>query len=193
MSARFKPSFSNKEKLFGLPESTPVLLYVGRVSKEKGVLELSIIYKLIRRKYAGVKMVVVGNGPDLQQLKNENPDAIFIDWVDRNELPGIYSSADLLLLPSQFDTFCNVALESLSCGLPVVAYNTKGPKDMIRNGEDGFLVNTPVEMCESIFRFLESKEKEKEKMKRSAIERAASYHPDAIIAGLMKSVGLNFM
>jgi glycosyltransferase involved in cell wall biosynthesis len=111
-----------------------------------------------------------------------------MNWIDQEQLPEMYSSADLLILPSRFDTFCNVVLESLSCGLPVIAYNTKGPKDIIRNGIDGFLVNNKQEMSENILSFLNSDSKET--FKSSAMERAKSYQAETIINDLMQSVGL---
>ncbi|MDR0231183.1 MAG: glycosyltransferase [Dysgonamonadaceae bacterium] len=186
VNSHFKPAISNKEKLFGIPEETFVLLYLGRVSKEKGVLELSAVYQQVKQKHKNVKLVIVGRGPEMQQLKDENPDAVFIDWIEHNQLPEIYSSADLLILPSRFDTFSNVVLESLSCGLPVIAYNTKGPKDIIRDKEDGFLVNNQQEIPEKVIEFINSNQKEK--FKQSAIERAATYNPETIMADLMKSV-----
>jgi len=189
VNTNFKPVSPDKNKIFGISEKSPVLLYAGRISKEKGVMELTSIYGKTKQKYPNMKLVVVGKGPALKQLREENTDAIFIDWVDRDELPIIYSSADLLVLPSHFDTFSNVVLESLSCGLPVIAYNLKGPKDIIRNGEDGFLVNNLHEMHECIINFFGNKERDCFKI--SAVERAAAYHPDNIIAGLMKSVGLS--
>jgi glycosyltransferase involved in cell wall biosynthesis len=188
VSSVFKPAIADKKNLFGITDNSYVLLYAGRVSKEKGVLDISIIYKQSKQKYHNIKLVVVGKGPALQQMKDENPDAIFIDWVEREKLPAIYSSADLLLLPSRFDTFSNVVLESLSCGLPVIAYNTKGPKDIIRDGKDGFLVNTLNEMQERVEEFFMNKDKDL--FKKSAIERASTYTPETIIEGLMKSIKL---
>ena len=188
VNANFQPTLPNKNKLFGISPQTNLLLYVGRVSKEKGVLELTNIYETVKQKHINTKLVIVGKGPALKQLMSENPDAVFMDWVEREKLPEIYSSADMLVLPSRFDTFCNVVLEALSCGLPVIAYNTKGPKDIIRNGKEGFLVNNQQEMQEKIISFLENKDKEK--YKSSAIKRAADYNSDNIIDSLMKIVGL---
>ena len=189
VNEHFKAVDSDKKKMFGIPENHPVLLYVGRVSKEKGVLELPHIYKQVKQKHGKVKLVIVGKGPALQQLKDENPDVVFIDWVSHDQLPQIYSFADMLILPSRFDTFSNAVLESLSCGLPVIAYNTKGPKDIIRDGKDGFLVENQQEMCGQIVDFLDNKEKES--FKSSAIQRAAAYNPDTIMDELMKIIGIN--
>jgi glycosyltransferase involved in cell wall biosynthesis len=185
----FQPVAADKKSLFGIENNRPVLLYVGRVSKEKGVLEVSQIYRQAKHKFPDLLLVVVGKGPALPQMKDENPDAVFMDWIAREKLPAIYSSADLLLLPSRFDTFSNVVLEALSCGLPVIAYNTKGPKDIIRDSQDGFLVNTLTEMLARVEDFFENKNKKS--FRKSAVERAGAYIPETIISGVLKAVGLN--
>jgi glycosyltransferase involved in cell wall biosynthesis len=184
----FKPQTPNKKEAFGLPEDTPVLLYAGRVSNEKGVMELPEIYARAAKTLPNLRVVVVGKGPAQQQLKKEIPNAIFEGWVQQDKLSLMYSSADLLVLPSRFDTFAMVVLEALSCGLPVIAYNTKGPKDIIRHNQCGFLVENPTEMQEQIVQFLQSENKAA--FKAEAAKRATAYRPDAIIAELMRDVGM---
>jgi len=188
VNPRFKAQPSNKEQAFGLPENMPVLLYVGRVSHEKGVLELPAIYQRAKQAVPDLRLAIVGKGPAQPQLKKEMPDAIFVDWVQQDKLPLLYASADMLVLPSRFDTFSMVVLEALSCGLPVIAYNTKGPKDIIKHRQCGFLVETPLEMQEHIVAFLQGKNKTA--FKRTAVKRAAAYNPDMIIAELMRHMGL---
>jgi glycosyltransferase involved in cell wall biosynthesis len=184
----FTPKSPDKESLFGITNDAPVLLYVGRISSEKGILELPAIYTKVQQSVPQVKMVVVGRGPAQKQLKKEMPDAISIDWIEQDKLPDIYSSADMLVLPSRFDTFCNVVLEALSFGLPVIAYKTKGPKDIIRNNKDGFLVDTLPEMQEQIAQFLQ--DDQRGIFKTSAVERAKNYNPDGIIKEMMGAVGM---
>jgi len=184
----FKPQTPNKKEAFGLSEDTPILLYAGRVSNEKGVLELPAIYARAVQTLPNLRVVVVGKGPAQEQLKKELPNAIFADWVQQDKLSLMYSSADLLVLPSRFDTFAMVVLEALSCGLPVIAYNTKGPKDIIRHNQCGFLVETQAEMQEQIAEYLQSENKAS--FKSEAIKRSAAYKPDAIIAELMRDVGM---
>ena len=188
VNSRFAPQSANKQEAFNLPEDTPVLLYVGRVSNEKGVLELPAIYAYAKRTIPNVKLVVAGKGPAKDDLQKQMPDAIFVDWVSQEKLPLMYASADMLILPSRFDTFAMVVLESLSCGTPVIAYNTKGPKDIIENGECGFLVETTAEMQGKIVEYLQSEDKAK--FRDAAIERSKAYRADGIIADLMKSVGI---
>ena len=183
----FKAQPPNKEQAFNLPENTPVLLYVGRVSNEKGVLELPAIYQRAKQAVPNLRFAVVGNGPLQPQLKKEMPDAIFMDWIQQGKLSLIYASVDMLVLPSRFDTFAMVVLEALSCGLPAIAYNTKGPKDIIEHKRCGFLVETPLEMQEQIVDFLQNDNRAA--FKKAAVERAAAYKPDTIITGLMRNMG----
>lgn len=185
----FVPQNANKKILFSLENDVPVLLYVGRISREKGVLELPSIYKKAKEVRKNIRIVIVGKGPDLEQLKVEIPDGIFIDWIEQAKLPAIYSSADVLLLPSKFDTFCNVVLEALSCGLPVIAYNKKGPKDIVLNNQCGYLVNTASEMTEKIEEFLSSDSVEL--FKKAAIERSKKYDANLIINNLLESIGMD--
>ena len=186
------PCFSRREedktKLFGITNDTPLLLYVGRISKEKGVLELPAIYKQVKDVHKGVRLAIVGQGPALAELRERIPDGIFIDWVEQSELSFIYSSSDVLLLPSKFDTFCNVALEALSCGLPVIAYNKKGPKDIILHNKCGYLVDTPIEIGEKAIDFLSLASKEA--FKEAAMEQAREYDAQSIISKLFDSVGI---
>lgn len=185
----FSPQKRDKTGTFGITEDVPVVLYVGRVSLEKGVDELPEIYRKIQTQLKKVRLVIVGKGPALQQLLNEIPDAIHIEWVNQEKLAQIYSAADLLLLPSRFDTFCNVVLEALSCGLPVIAYNNKGPKDIIENNRCGFLVESKQEMAEKAIAYLQSNTQEQ--LKRAALQRTRNYDAENIISDLLNSVGMN--
>jgi len=188
INERFKPHKPDKGVAFKLDDNCRVILYVGRVSKEKGVLELTDLYSEAKKKFSNVKLVVVGKGPAMEQLQRENPDAIFYNWIEQDKLPIIYASADILVLPSRFDTFAMVVLEALSCGLPVVAYNTKGPKDIIKDKQCGFLVETGQEMQQVTLEFLSSGDTTE--FRNSAIERAKDYNADSIISELLRVVGI---
>jgi len=188
VNERFKPHKPDKWEAFKLDENCHVILYVGRVSKEKGVLELTDLYSEAKKKFDNVKLVVVGKGPAMEQLQRENPDAIFFNWIAQDKLPILYASADILVLPSRFDTFAMVVLEALSCGLPVVAYNTKGPKDIIKHKQCGFLVETQQEMQQAALEFLSNGNATE--FRNSAIERAKAYNADGIIGELLRVVGI---
>ncbi|SHM17445.1 glycosyltransferase family 4 protein [Roseibium suaedae] len=106
----------------------PIFMNVGRVAVEKNIeafLELDL---------PGTK-VVVGDGPQLESLKRSYPDVVFTGSKVGEELARYYASADVFVFPSLTDTFGNVLLEALACGVPVAAYPVMGPLDVI--GETG--------------------------------------------------------
>jgi glycosyltransferase involved in cell wall biosynthesis len=189
VSPVFKPVIISKKEALKISGDRPVMLYAGRVSREKGVLELPRIYKAVKKIHCDVALLVVGNGPDCRQLKNELPEGYYFDWISHERLPEIYSAADILVFPSRFDTFSCVALESLSCGLPVIAYKTKGPKDIIIDGECGYLVNSEEQMCEKIIAYFGNR-KQHNDFRKAAVERAKSYSVDTIVERFMADIGL---
>ncbi len=182
-------SQANKKELFGVSEEVPVLVFVGRISKEKGIEDLCEIYNQVRVQISEIRLVVVGTGPDEQQLKEQIPDAIYLGWVEHSLLPQIYSAADLLILPSKFDTFSCVVLEAMSCGLPVVAYKTKGPADIIENEKSGFLVSIKDHMIHRIISYFGDLSLQ-QKMKNAAIVRSKQYKKRKIMQKFLHDVDL---
>jgi glycosyltransferase involved in cell wall biosynthesis len=185
----FIPKKSSKKKLFNIDHQEPVLLFAGRLSKEKGVMELAEIYHKTKSEIHDLKIVIVGNGPAEKELKKALPEAIFLGWMDHDKLPSIYSSADLLILPSKFDTFSCVVLEALSCGLPVIAYNIKGPKDIIEDNINGFLVSNTDDMSKNIIYYFNDISIQKS-FKKSAIERSKKYNKSMILDKFLNDVEL---
>lgn len=110
----------------------PVLLYVGRVSHEKGVSDF------LKLKTAGTKLVV-GDGPARAELEREYPDAVFLGYRRGEALAEVYAAADLFVFPSKTDTFGIVLIEALASGLPVAGYPVTGPVDIITRPELGAL------------------------------------------------------
>jgi len=102
----------------------PVMLYVGRVSAEKGVEDF------LKLRTPGTKLIV-GDGPARADLERRYPDAKFLGYRDGEALTACYSAADLFVFPSQTDTFGLVVVEALACGVPVAAYPATGPKDIL--------------------------------------------------------------
>ncbi|MCB0280443.1 MAG: glycosyltransferase, partial [Calditrichaeota bacterium] len=185
----FIPHDSSKEEQFDLAENEPVLLFTGRVSHEKGVMELPSILTKARQEIPDLKLVVAGTGPAEEELRKAIPDATYLGWVDHKQLPQIYAAADLLILPSKFDTFSCVVLESFSCGLPVIAYNTKGPKDIIQHGKNGYLANSKTEIANSIIEYF-SDNSTRKSFKKAAKKRAGHYAVDQILSKFLHDIDL---
>ncbi|MCE9561911.1 MAG: glycosyltransferase [Planctomycetes bacterium] len=112
----------------------PVLLYVGRVSHEKGIDDF------LKLKTPGTKLVV-GDGPARASLEKQYPDAVFLGYRKGQALGEVYASADLFVFPSKTDTFGVVVIEALASGLPVAAYPVTGPGDIITSEKFGALDN----------------------------------------------------
>ena len=124
-----RPNVDMRAK-FGL--SGPVFLNVGRVSVEKN-LEAFLGLELPGQK------VIVGDGPARAQLERSYPDVLFLGTLVGEELAQAYCLADVFVFPSLTDTFGNVLLEALACGLPVAAYPVPGPLDVIDGSGAGVL------------------------------------------------------
>jgi glycosyltransferase involved in cell wall biosynthesis len=115
-----------------LTDERPILMYVGRVAVEKS------IEKFLDLNLGGSKYVV-GDGPDFVKLKARYRQARFVGYKTGEELASYYASADAFVFPSKTDTFGLVILEALSSGVPVAAYPVRGPLDIIKQGETGFM------------------------------------------------------
>lgn len=186
----FMPMPVSKYEAFpGLSEDDRVLLFVGRVSDEKGVMQLPGMIESIRREVPRVRLVIAGSGPAEARLKEAVPDALFLGWVDHKRLPSIYSGADIMLFPSQFDTFGCAVLESMACGLPVAAFEMKGPRDIITDGVDGFLFQPGESWTSRLSAYLKDPTAWPS-MRARARERADQYQAEPILAGMLEHIGL---
>jgi glycosyltransferase involved in cell wall biosynthesis len=110
----------------------PVFLYVGRVAVEKNLpafLDLDL---------PGSKLVV-GDGPSLPAMKRRYPQVHFAGAHSGEALVRHYAAADVMVLPSRTETFGLVLLEALACGVPVAAFPSAGPNDVIGDSGTGVI------------------------------------------------------
>ncbi len=172
--------------------STPIVFFAGRLSKEKGIFDLPEIISRAKESQPDLKVVIAGTGPAEDELKAALPDALFMGWLDKKQIAELYFSLDLFVFPSRFDTFGNVILESFVYGMPVVAYNCKGPKDIIRHEVCGYLTENIEQMSQSIINYFSS-ETLRAQMKRQAIVRAKDYQAEPIMYQFIRDIGLKKM
>ena len=137
---RFSPGNRNGfyHRHYGL-EGELKLLYVGRVSKEKNLALLVDVFKELSERRSNLHLVVVGEGPYLEEMKEElaGRPVTFTGYLTGRDLAEAFASADLFVFPSTTDTFGNVILEAQASGLPVVVTDVGGPKENILPGETG--------------------------------------------------------
>ncbi|MEF8794257.1 glycosyltransferase family 4 protein [Thiohalorhabdus sp.] len=110
----------------------PVFMYMGRVSVEKN------LEAFLRLPLPGTK-VVVGDGPARAQLERAYPEAAFTGFKTGADLAAHLASADVFVFPSRTDTLGLVLYEAMACGVPVAAYPVQGPRNVVTQGETGFL------------------------------------------------------
>jgi len=181
----------NKAELFpDANKDTPVLFIACRLSKEKGIFDLPEILKQARYSIPDLKIVIAGSGPAEKELKEQMPEELFLGWVDKKRIAQFYMSLDLFVFPSRFDTFGNVILESFVYGMPVVAYNHKGPKDIIKNDINGYLVDNIEQMSQKIVSYF-SNESKQVSMKKNALLRADEYQAEPIMNKFIEDMGLS--
>ena len=125
---------------WGAAQEDPVVLYVGRLAKEKN-LELAIqVFDDLKECQPRARCVLVGDGPLETVIANRHPDVCMSGLKRGEELAAHYASGDILIFPSLTETFGNVVLEGMASGLAVVAFDYAAAGEHITNGVDGVTV-----------------------------------------------------
>jgi 1,2-diacylglycerol 3-alpha-glucosyltransferase len=133
-----------RERLAVSPE-TKLLLYVGRLAREKNLSMLFAAFRLIADRIPDSRLVVIGGGPYERELRSEavrngvRDKVILMGTMPRSELGGVYASADVFLWPSETETQGLAVCEALSAGLPCVAVRAGGTPECVEEGVDSFL------------------------------------------------------
>jgi glycosyltransferase involved in cell wall biosynthesis len=121
------------------------ILYVGRLTKLKGVDLLIYAYKKVKEKYPHIELCLVGDGPDKDGLKKltERTDGIsFEGYKQYDQLLPYYLNSDLFVLPTLKDVWGLVVNEAMMCRLPVVCSKYAGCcQDLVKEGENGLIVD----------------------------------------------------
>jgi len=159
-TSRFYPIPPDEAKAaIGLPPETQMILFVGRIEPLKGVDTLIKAIALMRdnchMQRCNYHVAVIGGepggrpeeaGPEMVRLKTLctqlglEETVVFLGKRDQTTLPYYYSAAEILVMPSFYESFGMVALESMACGTPVVASHTGGLAYLVQDGVNGFTV-----------------------------------------------------
>jgi glycosyltransferase involved in cell wall biosynthesis len=126
-------------KKYGKKAEEIGLLYVGRVSKEKNIDVAVSAVRQLADEGIPVRLLIVGDGPYLRELRQNVPEACYTGYLRAGELAAAYASSDVFVFPSTTDTFGNVVLEAKAAGLPCVVSDQGGPCELISDGIDGFI------------------------------------------------------
>jgi glycosyltransferase involved in cell wall biosynthesis len=137
----YSPDMRNPSfwKSRGVGMGRTVLLYVGRVSREKGLEILTEAFRELVDSGAAIALAIIGDGPYREEMESSLAayPVTFTGYLAGEQLQRGYASADLFVFPSATDTFGNVVLEAQASGLPVIVSNEGGPRELMIDGETG--------------------------------------------------------
>jgi glycosyltransferase involved in cell wall biosynthesis len=174
------------------------ILSVGRISYEKGSDRLIEVATLLKGKCDGWQIKVFGNGPYEKEFKNAIDRQNLGDMIELNnavsDIQNQYLKSDIFIMTSRFEAFPMVLLEAKACGVPVVVYDCpEGPREIIQDGYDGFLIENgnAVAMVEKLL-LLMSDNGLRKKIGKNAGNSVAGYK-DEIIAGKWEAMFLSIV
>lgn len=124
---------------WGVSDGDLVVAHVGRIAGEKNLGLAIEAYRAMKQIAGSLRFMIVGDGPLRRELQTKHPDLIFCGLQTGERLAEHFASADIFLFPSETETFGNVVLEAMACGLAVVAYDCAAAKSHIADGETGML------------------------------------------------------
>ena len=131
---------------------------MGRLSREKGVLELAKAIPLILAKKDDVKFLIVGDGPLMTDMKRELEEVgcidkvEFVGWIPHEQIPDYLNKMKVHILPSYIEAFGGAGLEAMACGTISITNSVGGIPDIITDGETGFLLkdNQPQTIADKV-------------------------------------------
>ena len=177
----------------GIKPDDRMILFVGRIEPLKGVDTLLQAMACLQLKEAQrpVHLAIIGGDPTaspeqmtvemarlqkLCEVLGLDQSVVFLGKRDQDKLPYYYSAAEVLVMPSHYESFGMVALEAMACGTPVIASEVGGLAYLVRDGETGFTIpaEEPDALCEKLTWLLNDSELH-QKMSRQAAEYAQDY------------------
>lgn len=202
-TAHFYPIPADEAKaVIGIPPNDRMLLYVGRIEPLKGVdiliRALAHIYETgVLAKYPHF-LVIIGGEPDADPANMDAEMArlrtlcrqlgigdlvLFLGRRSQDTLPYYYSAAEVVVVPSHYESFGMVALEAMACGTPVVASQVGGLAFLVQDGRTGYVVpdDDPALLAERLTQLIRQPEL-RQRLGRQANSYAQDYSWDKIAA-----------
>jgi len=130
----------------GLPDDIPIVLYAGRIIESKGIESLVEAIPTVLKEYKETLFIFLGEGNlvektfDLCKEMGVERNILFTGRKPHSEMALWLNTADLIVLPSLSEGRPNIILEAMACGIPVVATRVGGIPELVREGDNGFLV-----------------------------------------------------
>lgn len=142
------------------------IISVGRLSKEKGFLDLIDVFELVIKKYPDWILNIVGDGSEKKAIedkiikKNLTKNINLLGYQKKEVINSLYQESSIYVLPSYIESFGIVLIEAYSYGIPAVAFRTaKGATEIISNNWDGYLIDDrdKIKMAKKICELIKNK------------------------------------
>jgi len=174
----FQPAKDNSRRAEFAPGNEKVLVHLSNFRPVKRVPDVIEIFALVRKEIPA-KLLMIGDGPDratAEWMVHQNGLASAVTFLGKqSQVQGLLNCADLMLLPSDLESFGLAVLEAMACGVPAVCSRVGGVPEVVRDGVEGYLV-TPRDTKTMAARALEilTDAGRQERMGKAARERALS-------------------
>lgn len=170
------------------------IISVGRLSKEKGYMDLLKIYKHIKKEYPSWKLDIIGSGPEEELLKkyihsnNLESHVTLHGFRERDYIFDLLSKSSIYLMTSYTESFGIVLIEAMSVGLPCIAFSSaEGANEIIESGYNGYLVkNRSMEAYEQKIRDLIDNEETRKKIGINAKKSVEKYQTNVVVKDWLK-------
>jgi len=133
-------------KEYGFSSEDTIILFASMNFEIKGLDAIMLALARLKAKQRGFKLLVAGKGnvkkyTQMAREANIAEDVVFTGMLIKEKLIRLYLASDMYMMLSKFDTFGMVVLEAMAAGLPVIISNNVGAKDIVEEGENGFLIS----------------------------------------------------
>jgi len=170
-----------------------IILFVGRLNQIKGIKYLIKALCIIKRVIPKTRLLIVGYGEERENLErlvkelNIEDSVIFMGKVPNEKVSKYMTASDVFVLPSLSESFGIVNLEAMACGLPIVATMVGGIPEVVKDGENGFLVEpkNPEQIAEKVLMLLKN-EKLRKEISINNKEKAKKYSWENVVQKLEK-------
>ena len=184
--AQFNPARRSADfrAAHGIVADDVVVAFLGRLVLEKGLDVFADAVDAAAAQGAKLKLLVIGDGPAREWFATRLPDAIFVGQLSGPDLAVALASTDIFLNPSITETFGNVTLEAMACGLPVVGAKRAGVGDLVT---DAVGITVPPGSAEAFARAIVSlRQRDALALSRAAREHALRYDWRSVFPSLIQ-------
>lgn len=188
-----------KEKL-NLKQTDKIILYVGRIAKEKNIDFLLDNHDYFTKQNKNIKLLIVGDGPDCETYKakvkkiHQEENIIFAGKVPYNDIPYYYNIGDIFVTSSTTETQGLTIIEAMSATMPVVCIDDESFKKTVVHGLNGYLFKNKKEYKKYIEELIENPKTRKrmgEQAKISTIEYSSKYYAERVLDVYKKTIDEN--